>query len=717
MKPPAEQARVGAAADVRSRGWVTWRAVALGTVGALFVCAVTPYNNYVAKNTDMVGGFLPLALVMFSFVVAVLVNAPLWKWMPRRAFAMRELALASAMVMVACSVPGRGLMGMLPANLAAFQARPASDPAAAEIMQNLALPRWLLPDPIDRPVDDVVARAVDPTFRDFLSRQPQTDDYTWQFVRRLGAWWRPALGWGALFAALLVMALGGIVILNRQWAENERLAFPLVSVYASLIDEPRPGRAFNELFSSRAFWLTCGAVFVAHGMGALSNYFPRQVPSLPLSYDLRGILSAPPLSELPDPVKSARVFFSVIGLCYFMRTQMSFTLWAAVLMLGGQAIATTAAGGEFPIRAGYYQSLGALVVILGMIVWTGRRQWFRVLRAMAGRSGSDDRASMSPDFLSDRAAGWMFAIGLAGVVTWLAIVGAGPVGTLLSIAIMLAVYLVAARIVAETGLFQVMISIDFGPPNQMILQAVHGSVTAGSAQRNYFWACFTNYWFVQSLRESTPPFLANGLRLVGNAEEQAHSSSSDVRERSRGAWGVIVVLGLTFVLAYFASGISTLWVEYRYDVSIDRSAESPINSWAAVAVPESLIRGLVGGYAATGPTPVERNLLLTYASIGASVALLFAVLRLRWAAWPLHPFGVLLATAPPVQAVWFSLFIGWLAKTLLLQYGGSAAFQRAKPVFLGFIVGEAGAAAFWLLVNLVLASMGQPFVAVRLLPG
>ena len=44
-------------------------------------------------------------------------------------------------------------------------------------------------------------------------------------------------------------------------------------------------------------------------------------------------------------------------------------------------------------------------------------------------------------------------------------------------------------------------------------------------------------------------------------------------------------------------------------------------------------------------------------------------------------------------------------------------FQQARPLFLGLVIGEAAAAAFWLLVAIVLSASGQMYQPINLLPG
>jgi hypothetical protein len=81
------------------------------------------------------------------------------------------------------------------------------------------------------------------------------------------------------------------------------------------------------------------------------------------------------------------------------------------------------------------------------------------------------------------------------------------------------------------------------------------------------------------------------------------------------------------------------------------------------------------------------------------------------------PVGYIVSMTWHAQIAWFSIFIGWLCKVLIVKYGGPRMFQAARPFFIGIIFGEALAAGFWLLVTMYLAHAGYDYQVVRFLPG
>src|SRR5207253_219008 len=66
--------------------------------------------------------------------------------------------------------------------------------------------------------------------------------------------------------------------------------------------------------------------------------------------------------------------------------------------------------------------------------------------------------------------------------------------------------------------------------------------------------------------------------------------------------------------------------------------------------------------------------------------MMWARSRLLW--FPLHPLGLLMGLSYPLSRLWFSIFLGWGCKTLVMRFGGVNSYRRLMPAFLGLILGE-----------------------------
>ena len=101
---------------------------------------------------------------------------------------------------------------------------------------------------------------------------------------------------------------------------------------------------------------------------------------------------------------------------------------------------------------------------------------------------------------------------------------------------------------------------------------------------------------------------------------------------------------------------------------------------------------------------------------GASLAGILMWLSLAFVRWPLHPIGLLTVFSYFHGKFWFSVFIGWVLKTLILRYGGSTLYRRSFPLCMGFILGELSASVFWAFVSASVVSLGYDFQRVVILP-
>jgi hypothetical protein len=106
---------------------------------------------------------------------------------------------------------------------------------------------------------------------------------------------------------------------------------------------------------------------------------------------------------------------------------------------------------------------------------------------------------------------------------------------------------------------------------------------------------------------------------------------------------------------------------------------------------------------------------LLAAGVGFAIVAGLQLLSLQFAAWPLLPVGFVASHGAFIQNAWFSIFVGWLCKTLLVRFGGAQLYQRARPFFVGLILGEGLVAGGWLIVNAVIQGLGYESMPIQLL--
>ncbi len=64
-------------------------------------------------------------------------------------------------------------------------------------------------------------------------------------------------------------------------------------------------------------------------------------------------------------------------------------------------------------------------------------------------------------------------------------------------------------------------------------------------------------------------------------------------------------------------------------------------------------------------------------------------LRYRFPGWPIHPAGFAIARGVAIDGAFFTVFLAWLAKSILLRLGGIGLYRETQPLFLGILVGFA----------------------------
>jgi len=93
--------------------------------------------------------------------------------------------------------------------------------------------------------------------------------------------------------------------------------------------------------------------------------------------------------------------------------------------------------------------------------------------------------------------------------------------------------------------------------------------------------------------------------------------------------------------------------------------------------------------------------------LGALVTLALSALRSIFFRFPLHPIGFAVGGTGMLDQLWFSIFLAWTIKGLLVRYGGREVYRKAIPFFLGLALGQYSAAAFWFVVDLCTGKTGN----------
>ncbi|MDB5326065.1 MAG: hypothetical protein JWM57_1634 [Phycisphaerales bacterium] len=665
ISPDLSSAAVSAA---ESRPGVTWRSVLLGTLAVILVCGLTPLNDFVLTDSSLCAGFLPLIAIVIEFLLIVVFNSFLHRFAGRHALGSRELAVIGMMTLAACSIPNWGLMRFFIPTPIAGAFLGSSDPGLWTTIQSMKLPAWLFPTPLGNgpyPSDPVVSW--------FYNRAPPGEAIPWS------SWIKPLAAWGVFAVGMIatLICIGRLVL--DQWLVNERLPFPLVQLHSALIEAPRPGFALNETLRSPLMWIGLGTVFVIHSLNGLNAYFGPVVPTVPIGYNFTGLFPDPPLSAIRPDIQKAGLSFMVIGATYFIRSRVALSLWGIYILVALSEVVKVASGGEASSATWGDAHIGACAAfILGML-WVGRSHWKRILLNAVGRGDSN----------AYRLTFWVAILGIVTMLTWLILAGVQLWLCGLVVLFIVSAHLVVSRVVAETGLPYFRSSISTA-------QIYTNFSTDNLTTRSVFFASAFNVLGVISTRDSAMTFTQTG----GGVAIQ-----NGVGPRERRSVGALILW--TFVLGCIVAGAATIYCHYTYPTPLSREVIPSRNNFGSYYIPKRDVYDGLNNFAA-GKFPGKPHNPWAWMGIGFAITGVLEFGAKRFGAWPLLPVGFVASYGAFIGNAWFSIFIGWAVKSLVVKFGGAQLFVRTKPIFVGLILGEALAAAAFLLLNAILVAKGYP---------
>ncbi|HLL90792.1 MAG TPA: DUF6785 family protein, partial [Tepidisphaeraceae bacterium] len=348
------------------------------------------------------------------------------------------------------------------------------------------------------------------------------------------------------------------------------------------------------------------------------------------------------------------------------------------------------------------QHFGAVVAFALSLIWVGRNHWAIVIRqAFRGRRYPERAGKYAPRAV----AFWGLVACSWTMVAWLTVAGCTFVGACAMVLLLLTLFMVITRIVAEAGLVHGQLQVPIYKPWTWLSLA--GFQRPVPMETFYLGAMLQSVHY--DFREPMPVYTSHAFKMADVTADQG--AAFDARQRRLFVWCLIAAL----FVGYWTTWGSTLWTEYTYATTQDERAENPINRWGVYdntryTIVDATVQYARGNYS----TPHNPAAHFTF---GALFTGFLSYMRLRFTWWPLHPIGYLMIGTYPGAHLWLSIFCGWLAKVTILRYGGTNLYLNAKPFFIGLIVGESVAAGFWLVMSIGLSAAGMQYKAINIMPG
>ena len=657
--------------DGSGRGWMRILvAAAIGLAGAVGIWLFAPYNDFIIGSSFIAGSYLPLAGIFLVLVLVMLVN-PLLRWVcPRLTLTRGQLGIILGVLLIACTLPSQGLLQFLPYGIANIPLEARESKPIADAYREADIPPSLFPDRIAH-------QARTPAGEYFINELPPGESIPWS------AWAAPALSWGLFMLASWLMMMGLALIVLPQWRRNERLAFPLLAVHESLIEEPDKG-LLAPLFRKRSFWIAAGAVFLLHFLAGAKSYDPQAVPAVPLSWDLSSLFTQEPWSNLPTRVYVGRIYFTFVAMAFFMPSRTSFSICFFYLLHCAHRCIVTTYFPPYHVLTRPDQVTGAMVALTACILWMGRRHWAEAF-ASPFRRPADAAARR------DRGAMAMFLTGCAGAWAFLFWAGVQPAWAIFYVGVIFMISLLITRLVAETGMPYMRIYYPSGLTGM--------APTSWLSPATMFFQPIISVLFANASRTNVAAMATQAIAADG---------PENPRRQGRFAMALIAVL----VIGLLVCGAAHLVYNYHNATSLDGEAQ-PVNP-SGIRRFSSATGSLISARAGKSlAAPYSRP---AYVALGAGVTCLLQWLCLTLPRWPLHPIGLLVGLTWYGAVAWVSLAVGWLLKTILLRYGGPRLYRGARPALMGLIIGEVFAAIFWAIEPVVRVALDLPYRAIHVQP-
>jgi len=631
----------------------TLKSFLVGCVLSVLVVVMSQYSVNILHASFLSIDHMPAGGIFIFFIFVGLLVPCMESLGTSLRFSRSELILIYVMLLVSSSIATMGLGTQLLSMLAgpAYYANPTNQ---WDTLIHPHIHPWFSPQ------DPEAVR----TFYEGLNPGEQIPWHAWTKTLAL---WLPFM-----VVLYFVMICVG-VILRKQWVEHERLSFPLTALPLDMVQEEE-GRRSRPFFRTAPMWLGFAIPFFVGSLNALHHYH-ESFPGVEL------VKSLPVVHRLWD--LEFRISFPIIGFAYFISSKLAFSFWffnVTAQALWAYFHRTGITTGENMSVFGAWSpifkhlGMGAIFVLVVYGLWTSRTHLLTVVRNMLPFNSSEDD---SEEILSYRASAWGLLVGILLLAAWLHLAGLEFRIAVAFVLLALLIFTAVVRVVAQGGL-PTLIAPSIAP-SQLVSSIGAGAVgPAGLTVLGY------SYIWSGDIRTFVMSSSMHGMKL-GN---ESGARSARPLFWAMMAAVLIGVIGSTVVVMYLAYNYGGLNLQNWYFQGNTRVAFNYIAKMVS-----------------SPPSPNMSG--WWYKGAGAAIMLGMMVLQRQFYWWPIHPLGFAIGANYWMNKIWFSIFLSWLIKGAILKYGGGKTFRRARPFFLGLVLGQYSCAGFWFLVDIITDTVGN----------
>lgn len=488
--------------------------------------------------------------------------------------------------------------------------------------------------------------------------------FMWMILR---FWVVPLALWGLLILVLIAMMLCINILIRKQWTENEKLVFPLVQLPIAMTSEDA-GRKF---YSSKLMW---AGFAVACAIG-LINGLHALYPSMPeltgvKQYNIGQFFTERPwnaVNRLRDFNISMYPF--MIGLAYFIPLDLSFSCWFFYVARKAWQVVGAAMGWDGAGTSGFpywdAQSSGAWLALSIIIVMAALPHLKSVWRQAFSGGGTPEEQAEGGLY---RKAIYTLALGFLALL----VLGRQMGLQLHYAALFFVLYFLIAvgitRVRAELGTPH---EIYFVNPQQ-IMVGLLGFNVIGIANMTILQSM---YWFNRCYRSHPMPSQLEAMKM-------AEGTAIKIRP-------LIFVLMLSAVVGL----ITSYWANLHVTYADGATGKSLGFKWWLGTESFDKLTGLIRN------KPATDLIWMIHVALGAVIVIGLNLIRGAFVAWPFHPAGYALAISFAMDYFWFTFFVAWLVKLIIVRYGGMKLHNTFVPFFLGLVLGDFFIGSIWAIIG------------------
>ncbi|MCE5325361.1 MAG: hypothetical protein LLG01_02995 [Planctomycetaceae bacterium] len=659
---------------------MTLRSIILGLLAAIFIATVGYFTDQIVRLNHFVGNEFPIIVFLPLMMTAAVLNPLLGRIRPSWQLHRRELAVVVMAALVACNIPGSGLLRFFSRVLVVPMQLAQTETSWKKANVLGYAPPALLPnggvynEPFVRGMMQGAGKEGEPI---------GLDGVNWGF------WKDPLLAWMPLVVLLAGASIALAMMVHRTWSRRERLPYPIAQLGETLIDDARTGR--GSIFRSGLFLAPAIIILTIHLVNGLNAWCDKRLIEIPMEYHFGQIaetFSAVRGVPWGNGLWHVRLWPTIIAFACFVASDVSFTLGISPIVWVSVGVALyafnipmnweTVAGSPLD-----WQNAGSAAAIGAMLLYLGRRHYSLVLREamMLGRS-----RQVEP---YEAWACRIFLLCVAGMVGILAGLGVPWTIALAAVGLILLEYVVIARVNVESGL----ILAQFQWHMMAVMIGLFGSAVLGLhviAVLGMMVAIFAI-----DPRECLMPFVLNGLKIC---------DSRSLQPARMGGMGAGA-----FLLAFAAAVPFSLWVDSNYGVARGEgwsTYRAPRLAFDYMATEYNKLKNSGRLHVAEDLSAVQRlthmepdKRCLIAVAVGFAAVILLAGLRLRYTWWPLHPIIFVLWGTWVMYETAYCFLIGWAIKTVATRLGAS--YSTLKTVMIGVIAGDLAGGLVWMVIGAI----------------